>query len=45
MKLLKKLLSKNRTLENEIKLTAFTIMFCLFIFLPIAIIVSIILGG
>lgn len=43
--LFKKLLPKNRTLEEELKFTAFTIVFCLFIFLPIAIIVSIILGG
>lgn len=43
--LFKKLLPKNRTLEEELKFTTFTIVFCLFIFLPIAIIVSIILGG
>ena len=42
--LFKKLLTKNRTLEEELKFTTFTIIFCLFIFLPI-VIISIILGG
>lgn len=43
MKMLKLLFKRKRTVEDELKLTAFTMFFCLFVVLPLGVVLAVIL--